>query len=217
MGIFYGVSVGPGDPELMTLKSVKILNKCRVIAAPKTKGKNTLALDIASQSVDMSGKIILTPSFAMSTDPEILKSSRQKTAYEIEDFLKQGLDVAMVNLGDVSIYSTFSYIADIIERDGFKTEYIAGVPSFCAAAAAIGKSLTTNGKPLYILPWASAEKFSAYDGTKVIMKPGDLNKVKELFSGRNAYVIENCGLENEKFTPLDEADEIGYFSLVISE
>ena len=64
-GILYGVSVGPGDPELMTVKAVRILERCPVVAAPRTAGEKTLALDIASGAADLTGKTILNLEFAM--------------------------------------------------------------------------------------------------------------------------------------------------------
>lgn len=67
-GVLYGVSVGPGDPELMTLKAVRCLEKCPVIAAPQTAGGRMLALDIARGAVGLDGKTILPLRFAMSRD-----------------------------------------------------------------------------------------------------------------------------------------------------
>ena len=58
-GTFYGVGVGPGDPELITLKAVRAIERCPVIAAPETRGEKTLALDIARGAVDLTGKTIL--------------------------------------------------------------------------------------------------------------------------------------------------------------
>ena len=75
IGTFYGVSVGPGDPELMTLKAVRCLERCPVIAAPQTSGGQMLALDIAKGAVDLSGKTILPLHFAMSRDPAVLRAS----------------------------------------------------------------------------------------------------------------------------------------------
>ena len=55
-GVFYGVSTGPGDPELMTVKAIRIIERCKVIAAPRTSGGRMLAYSIAAQAADMTGK-----------------------------------------------------------------------------------------------------------------------------------------------------------------
>ncbi len=109
-GIFYGVGVGPGDPELLTVKALRTIERCPVIAAPETRGEKTLALDIARQAVNLEGKTILPLQFLMTRDKQALDQSHRQQAQKIIAYLEQGVDVAMLNLGDVSIYSTFSYI-----------------------------------------------------------------------------------------------------------
>ena len=85
IGVLYGVSVGPGDPELMTLKAVRCLEKCPVIAAPQTAGGRMLALDIARGAVGLDGKTILPLRFAMSRDPEMLRASHEEAAELLEE------------------------------------------------------------------------------------------------------------------------------------
>ena len=99
-GILYGVSVGPGDPELMTVKAVRILERCPVVAAPRTAGEKTLALDIASGAADLRGKTILNLEFAMTRDPAELAASHRAAADTLENELREGRDVAMLNLGE---------------------------------------------------------------------------------------------------------------------
>ena len=135
IGIFYGVSVGPGDPELMTLQAVRRLENCPVIAAPQTPKGGMLALDIAKGAVDLSGKTILPLRFAMSLDPAVQKAAHIEAARAVKEYLDAGQDVAMLNLGDVSVYATFGYLQEILEAEGCKTVMLPGVTSFCAAAA----------------------------------------------------------------------------------
>ncbi len=173
-GKFYGVSVGPGDPELMTLKAVKIIEKCNGIAAPKTSSGKTVALDIASQVVDMTGKTVITLDMHMTHDRNKLKKIRYEAACKVAEYLKNGENVAMLNIGDVSIYSTFSSVAAEVRTMGFETKAVAGVPSFCAAAAELGISLTEGHQLLTVIPAQNkdAAKLIAADGTKIIMKSG---------------------------------------------
>ena len=154
IGTFYGVSVGPGDPELMTLQAVRRLENCPVIAAPQTPKGGMLALDIAKGAVDLSGKTILPLCFAMSLDPAVQKAAHIEAARAVKEYLDAGQDVAMLNLGDVSVYATFGYLQEILEAEGCKTVMLPGVTSFCAAAARLGQSLTGGmEQPLTIAPW----------------------------------------------------------------
>ena len=82
-GVFYGVGIGPGDPELLTLKAVRILEGCEVIAAPRTKGEATLALEIAGKAVDLSGKEILPLEFTMDRDPEVRMAAYRAAAEQL--------------------------------------------------------------------------------------------------------------------------------------
>ena len=76
LGVFYGVSVGPGDPKLLTMKACRVLKACPVIAAPQSQSGEQLALSIAGQAVDLDGKALLSLPFTMSRDPEVLKAEQ---------------------------------------------------------------------------------------------------------------------------------------------
>ena len=114
-GVFYGVGIGPGDPELLTLKAVRVLEDCPVIAAPRTKSGEMLALDIATAAVDLGEKTIVPLYFAMERDTEKLRASHLAAAEAVRPYLDEGRDVAMLNLGDVSIYATYSYLMEILK------------------------------------------------------------------------------------------------------
>ncbi|WP_458861649.1 precorrin-2 C(20)-methyltransferase [Acidaminobacterium chupaoyuni] len=223
-GKFYGVAVGPGDPELMTLKAVRVLNECEVVAAPETKGEKTLALDIASGAVDLSGKELVTLQFLMTKDPQKLEENHRLQAEKIMRCLEEGKSVAMLNLGDVSIYSTFSYLLEQIKQAGYETQVIPGVPSFCAVAALLQQSLTVMNKPLHIIPAGHEGLEESLDlpGTKVLMKTGKaMPLVRRALKERGLYekasLVQNCGLPEQHICrSLDEADDsIGYFTTIV--
>ena len=221
IGVLYGVSVGPGDPELMTLKAVRCLEKCPVIAAPQTAGGRMLALDIARGAVGLDGKTILPLRFAMSRDPEMLRASHEEAARAVKGYLDAGQDVAMLNLGDVSVYATFGYLQEILKAEGYKTVRIPGVPSFCAAAARLGQPLTGGMEaPLTIAPGRHAAEVLAAPGTKVLMKSGSqLAALAEAgLLGRSAMVC-NCGLPDEEVWPdlsaCDASRPAGYFATIL--
>lgn len=223
-GTFYGVGVGPGDPELITLKAVRCIEHCPVLAAPETRGEKTLALDIARAAVDLEGKTILPLRFLMTRDKGELERSHRSQAEKIMAQLDAGRDVAMLNLGDVSIYSTFSYLLEIILQAGYEAQVIAGVPSFCAVAALLQQSLTEMSRPLHIIPagHGGLEENLALPGTKVLMKTGKaLPEVRAALQKRGLYekasLVQNCGLPTEKVCRrLDEAEDgVGYFTTIV--
>lgn len=223
-GILYGVGVGPGDPELMTLKALRAIEGCPCIAAPETAGEKTLALSIAEGATDLSGKEILPLRFLMTRDRQAREENHRKLAGLIAERLDRGIDVALLNLGDVSIYSTFSYIMEILEEKGYKVVMIPGVPSFCASAAALGISLTEMDRPLHIIPGGACSLDEALDlpGNKVLMKTGKaMPEVRQALARRGlaekTKLVQNCGLPNQKICQsLDEAeDDISYFTTII--
>ena len=149
-GTFYGVSVGPGNPELMTLQAVRLIRQCPVLAAPQTASGQMLALDIARSALGeaLDGKTIVPLYFAMSRDPAALAASHEKAAAAVRQYLDAGQDVAMLNLGDVSIYATFGYLQEILQAGGYATAMAAGVPSFCAAAARLNVPLPGGSRQI---------------------------------------------------------------------
>ena len=222
-GTFYAVGVGPGDPELLTLQAANILKRCPVIAAPQTRSGQMLALDIARSALDLREKEILPLSFTMSREPALREESYQTAARQIEAFLQKGLDVAMVNLGDVSIFATAYYILERIREDGFRTVMAPGVTSFSAVAARLGCSLTQIDAPLHIIP-ASADLDSAlrFPGTKVLMKSGSairetVHALERAGLLDRAALVADCGLPTEQvYRDLRKLPEnLSYFATII--
>lgn len=221
-GTLYGVSVGPGDPELLTLKAKRILESCPVIAAPQTGSGSTLALDIAAGATDLTQKTLLPIRFLMTTDADQLAKSHAAAAEQVLTFLKDGQDVAMVTLGDISVFSTFSYLREAVLAAGCNVVIIPGVTSFCACAAVLGQSLTSMKEPLTIIPaaYGGVEDALKLPGTKVLMKSGkSFPQVRQLLADRGiqASAVANCGLPNEKvFQSLSQAeDDPGYFVTIL--
>ena len=224
-GVFYAVSVGPGDPELLTRQACRVLEACDIIAAPRMKSGRMLALDIAAGAVDMQGKTILPLDFTMARDEVVREDSYRTAAGAIEAALAAGRDVAMVNLGDVSVYATAYYILERICSDGFETVMCPGVTSFCAVAARLGRSLTRMEEPLHILP-GSMDMDSALtlEGTKVLMKSGraireTVDALKRHGLLANAGMVADCGLETEQvYTDLRQLpEEISYFATIVAD
>ena len=226
-GTFYGVSVGPGNPELLTLQAVRLLRQCPVLAAPQTASGQMLALDIARRALGdaLGSKTIVPLHFAMSRDPAVLAASHRQAAAAVRPFLDAGQDVAMLNIGDVSIYATFGYLQEILQAEGYATAMAAGVPSFCAAAARLNVPLTGGmDTPLTIAPGGWADRVLETPGTKVLMKTGrQLPALLDTLEARrklaDSALVCNCGLPDEAvWTDLSAArpeESAGYFSTVL--
>lgn len=223
-GIFYGVSVGPGDPELLTLKAVRLLERCPVIAAPQTGSGETLALDIVRGALSLEGKTILPLRFTMERDRALLHGAHQRAADAIQAHLDRGADVAMPNLGDVSIYSTYGYLMDILRERGYEARMIPGVPSFCAAAARLGTGLVSWGAPLHVVPMGHGpvEPLLALPGAKVLMKAGPrlpeiVRALEESGQLERGALVEDCGLPTERVCAdlRGRPEDAGYFATVI--
>lgn len=221
-GTLYGVSVGPGDPELMTLKAVRIIKECQVIALPNESLEDCVAYEIAVQAVpEIAEKEILCLPMPMTKDKTILKMCHDDAAKKIREKLADGKNVAFLTLGDATVYSTCLYVYDRVRDAGEKAEIISGVPSFCAAAARLNRSLVSGAEELHILPATYQIKEGLkLSGVKVLMKSGKkLSAVKELLIQEEKQVagVQRCGMEGETiYQSAEEIDEhAGYYSLFI--
>lgn len=222
-GTLYGVGVGPGDPELITLKAVRIIRDCPVLAMPQTGESRQVALAIAQQAIpDLEQKQWLSLPFPMTKNEEQLQQNRDRIAGQIQEVLQAGKDIAFLTLGDPSIYSTYWYIHQRILAAGLPAEMIAGVPSFCAAAARLNVALAEADQPIHIIPASYPDTQSALSlkGTKVFMKMGrQFEAVKTMLRkpGLWAMLVQNCGLEQEVVClDLEQAPEqASYFSIIV--
>lgn len=219
MAVLYGVSVGPGDYELLTLKAVRILSETDIIAVPRTKSENTMALSIIKKVIDLSDKEILWIDFPMTKDKAVCAENYKKIGKGLESILDTGRDIAFITIGDVSIFSTFSYIARYCSDDGYDVRLIPGVPSFLAVSAQLNKPLAL-GKESFIVMSGNSDNFEELlktDTNKVIMKSKDcIDRLKRELDGKAVSGIENCGLETERiYHSLEEAEECGYFTTLI--
>ena len=219
----YGVGVGPGDPELVTYKAVRIVREADVIAVPGTDPTQSLAYRIMVQVVpELTGKEILPLDMPMVRDQQLIAESHAGAAAAIARYLDQDRTVAFITIGDPTVYCTFAYLQQILEEQGYEMELVPGITSFCAAAACAKEQLVMWDEPLHVLP-ASHQLDGALDqpGTYVLMKAASrMEETKDMLrkSGRKVVMVENCGLPDERiYRGLDEIpDDAGYFSLIIS-
>lgn len=221
-GKLYGIGVGPGDPELLTLKALRVIQESEIIAVPGNVPEESVAYQIVLGAYEgLKDKEMLAIPMPMTKDAKLLEESHEAGTKMIRDQLDAGKDVAFLTLGDPTVYSTYIYVHYRIEALGYDTEIISGITSFCAVSARLNMGLVEKAEPLHVIP-ASYQISDALklSGTKVLMKAGKKMKdVKEELraSGAKAVMIENCGMPGEKiYRGVEEIpDTAGYYSLII--
>lgn len=220
-GKFYSIGIGLGG-EYLTLSAKKALETADVIAVPANNGKST-ALSLINGAADISGKRVITLDFPMGADKEKRVRSRLAAAETVAALLDGGKTTAMITLGDAAVYSTCSYVTHELQRRGYETETLSGVPSFCIAAAKAGISLCEGNETLAIVPAVEPdEKFEkildTFDNI-VIMKAGkNTDKIYDLLEKRglldNAVLTSDINMSGE-FIGRISREKRGYFTTVI--
>ena len=228
-GIFYGVGVGPGEPELLTLKAQRGLKEVSIVFVPQAETSgDSFAYSIASQFIDVNIQRVIPITFP--TDDadgaaQVWRDASERIAQE----LLNGDDVAFITEGDPMLFSTFSYVLDGI-KSGYpeiRVEIIPGVSSVMAAAARTGLPLVTHGQRLAILPAVYGiddlrEAIANYD-TIVLMKVNKVlldalvNLEKLGLAGKGVYVRRATTDQEQVVNDLQQlsASDLDYFSLLI--
>ena len=228
-GCLYGVGVGPGDPELVTLKAMRVLQEVPVICVPQAEtSQDSYALEIVRAYLDQAKQEILRLTFP-TDDAEAAGEVWRGAADSIGDRLAAGQDVAFITEGDPMLYSTFSYVLDAVCENypDAPIEIVPGVSSVMAAAASSGVPLVTHGQRLAILPAVYgindlSEAIAKFD-TIVLMKVNRtllqaLANLEQLgLAGKGIYVRRASTAREEVVRDLSTLSEedLDYFSLLI--
>jgi precorrin-2/cobalt-factor-2 C20-methyltransferase len=235
-GNFYVIGVGPGDPELLTLKAVRMLKQCHTLIVPKGREDgNSTALNIVEQAMPTADKEIIEIYFPMQKvrmgtppAPEVA-AAWQEAADIIIQRLRQGHDVAFPTLGDPAIYSTGFYTCQtLLERDSSaKTIIVPGVSSISACASAAGIPLCQGDDMLAVVPATFdneklSEVFKSFQ-TVVLMKVHRvMPRITDLLSRMNllqkAVLVEKTAQNEERIIHDLEnllPNELHYFSTMI--
>lgn len=224
MAKFYSVGVGAGDGSYITLGALRALEQADIIAVPVKKyGKKSTALEIIRKEFDTDKKEISELEFRMSGDTKIREESRRNSSEKIISALKDGKDVAMITLGDVSVYSTCTYVHNAVKNAGFELEIIPGITSFCAAADKAQISLCEGNESVAIIPSLKSnllEKYITDFDTVVIMKSGNdtdvIYDILKKYGLENNAIVSSCiGMENEIIEKIQKGKSYGYFTTVI--
>lgn len=228
-GTLYGISVGTGEPELITLKGWRRLQSSPVVAFPA--GKNNqpgIAQSIISGWLKPE-QTILALDFPYVRDEITLQQAWQVAAQKVEQYLKQGQDVAFACLGDVSFYSTFTYLAQTLQQLAPKSKIktIPGVCSPMAIASSLNIPLTVNSQRLAILPaiYTVSELETALDWAEVVV----LLKVNSVYAQvwrvlqqrdllASSWVVEKASFPEQKiYSNLQNYPQLNlsYFSVLL--
>ncbi len=228
MAKLYAIGVGPGDPELMTLKAHRILQEVETIFVPKSRKENSsVAYEIARQFIPEETKIeyLYMP---MISEREQLMYYWDIAAQQVTESLQSG-DAAFLTIGDSLTYSTATYLAQSLGKikSDAEVSFIPGITSYNAGAAQIGIPLVEGDEPLLILPTAATAQhlrltFSSYSSC-VLLKVSRyydavLDVLQELNLTKKAVLICRCGTEQERIiTDLESlrGQKIDYLSLMI--
>ena len=152
LGTLYGLGVGPGDPELLTLKAARILGEAAVVfAASSSKNDYSIAQAIVAPHLRDGADVVRLP-FPMTRDAAALDAAWAANASAMAEVLASGRDAAFVTLGDPLLYSTFGYVLPLlrVRLPGLPVAIVPGVTSFQAAAALTGDVLVESGENLLV-------------------------------------------------------------------
>ncbi|MCR4831643.1 MAG: precorrin-2 C(20)-methyltransferase [Pseudobutyrivibrio sp.] len=206
-GILYGVGVGPGDPDMMTLKAVKAIKDADVICLPRAEKDKCRAYQIALLAVpEIRYKKVISMEFEMTKDDEKLNEIHQDFYNKYKQLLMEGYNLAFLTIGDPTVYSTFGYIMKLAKKDGVDVEIVNGITSFCGTAAAAGVLISEGNENIHIISGqGDLDEELKLSGTKIIMKSGkNIGAIKEKLidleeQGKaNVYAVTDCGMETEQ-------------------
>jgi precorrin-2/cobalt-factor-2 C20-methyltransferase len=223
-GRLIGIGVGPGDPELLTLKAVRYLEAVPVIAYVSADGRPSIARRIAAGHVP-AGRKELNLALPMSSAPELADAAYDEGSSRIGAELEQGHDVALLCEGDPMFYGSFAQLLSRVSEH-YRTEIVPGVTSISAASACTRQPLVSRSASLVVLPATlPAESLMArlrITEAAAILKIGrHVGKVRRLLGElgllERAIYVEWATTEYERCTRLAELEieNAPYFALVL--
>lgn len=222
-GVLYGVGLGPGAPDLMTLRAARLIEGAEVLAYPTLAGAASFARSIAAELIPANAREIIMD-VPMSVERAPAQAAYDKGAAEIAAVLDQGQDVVCLCEGDPFFYGSFMYLFARLS-EAYRVEIVPGVTSVTACAARAGLPLAARNERLTVLPGPlpEAELRARIEGAEsvVIMKVGrHLPKLRAVIDDlgltQDAVYVERATLPEEVVLPLAEApDTAPYFSMIL--
>lgn len=227
-GIFYGIGVGPGDPELLTIKAQKVLSDIDVLCVPKSRmEKDSLALSVVKNAVAREYKI-LDLEFPMSRDQKLLEKCWREAGAQVASELFSGKNVAFITIGDPTLYSTYGYLLRYIREThpDIITVTIPGITSITACSAFIQEPLVEREEKLAIIPAAYNLEdlrsiLNIFDSVVLMKVNKRLPELIDFFNQDDnieTYYVSRCGYPDQFATSkLEEISDknLDYMSLMI--
>lgn len=223
-GTLYGLGVGPGDPELVTLKAVRIARTCPVLAYPAPDRGDSLARRIMAPHLggERTEIAIRVP---MAADRHPANAVYDQASRDLSAHLAAGRDVAVLCLGDPFFYGSFMYLFARLART-HRTLIVPGVTSLSAAAASLGAPLAARGDVLTVIPAlldddAIAARLALADSAIIIKLGRHFARIRALLSVSGllstARYIEHASFAQQRIVPLESVDpaQVPYFSLIL--
>ena len=217
------VGVGPGDPELITLKAIKAIQIADVLVYPQKPGEKSLALSIAQEHVLPSAEL-MPINVPMKVDRAPAQAAYDEISTKIETALNAGMSVAYLCEGDPLFYGSAMYLIDRL--DGFQVDVVPGITSLTATAASIVRPLAARNETLKVLPAPLDDEklkaeLSSTPSAAIIKVGRHFDRVRDLLKttghASNAIIVEYATQDTQKITPLLEyaPNERPYFSTIL--
>lgn len=231
LGNFYGIGIGPGDPELMTVKGARLLGACRHVFVPKARtAADSIAMQIAGRYLRADARICELV-FPMTADKQELTARWEKSAAEVAAVLQTGKDACFLTLGDPLLYSTYIYLLRALRvlLPELQVITVPGITAFSAVAALTEFVVGEGKEPVTIVPstddFAGLKRAIAAGGTIVIMKIGDrLQELMKLLEEKGlteaGVLVSRAGMAGQRIeTDLrrlaGDNSDTGYLSIIL--
>ena len=222
-GILYGVGVGPGDPELITLKSLRLIKGAEIIAYPKLEGSESFARAIIEGFIEFP-KTEIVMEIPMSEQRLPAQKAYDIAAERISSYLEIGKNLVVLCEGDPFFYGSFMYLHSRLSGK-HKTEVIPGVSSLTTCAAVANRPLAARTEVLTILPGPLSEaelsrRLSDVNSAAIMKVGRHLQKIKRVIGNLGltqfSYYVERASLKEQKVLTLANAPEVApYFSMIL--
>jgi precorrin-2/cobalt-factor-2 C20-methyltransferase len=231
MGTFYGIGVGPGDPDLVTLKAVKAIKNCQVIfTARSPKNQYSIALDTVKEHIEP-GTPVVSLDFPMTKDEAVLHAAWERNARTVLAELGKGHDAVFLTIGDSLTYSTFGYLMTTLRRiePGAKVQCIPGITAYHAAASRLGLPLVEGKESLLIVSGIKdmndlAQMAECAENMAILKAYRNYDQIVEaidmLPENYTSYTVSSCGLPGERVhedAHHPKGEKMPYLSLIIAK
>jgi len=236
MPVLIGIGVGPGDPDLLTVKAVKAIQKADIIMCPASKeDRPSIALSVVSPIIDKSkNQDIVKLIFPMTKDKDILEETWKRNAKIMAQTVLSGKNVVYLTVGDPFLYSTWIYMHKDLRENypDMQIEVIPGIVSMFTFASKVGVSIAEGAEKVAIIPscydLSSVKEIAKNSESMIFLKDGRyfdqvIDVLKEAgFPDNSIFAIgQDLGTENEIIRKLtlgevnDDTLTTKYFSILV--